>query len=294
MMQKFLKKLVNHKNLSWEEMTLLMSRLIQGDYHDMEITAFLVAMKMKKINVQELAAAVLVMRESCRHINLGTESFVDVVSTGGTELKTFNISTTAMFIAAGAGVPMAKHGNRSIHPSCGSNDVLEYLGVNIYLEPEEVASILKEISVCYLFGPLLHKAMAFAMPSRRSLGFQTIFNLLEPMTNPAGARRQLIGAYSIEAMELMAETFAFLGGASAMIVHGADGLDEISTTAQTYVIEVHDSKVKRYKISPEQFHIPRSVPSDLTASSVEERGEIILNILQGKTGPKTDIALINA
>lgn len=293
-MKQVLQKLVQKENLSSREMTALMERLMQGAYSDVQIAGFLVALHIKGVTPEELAAAVAVMRTHVKHLNMGTEEFVDVVSTGGSVVNAFNISTTAMFIAAGASVPMAKHGNRSINPTCGSNDVLEELGVDIHLEPSVMGEILREISVCYLFGPILHPAMKFAMPSRRSLGLHTIFNMLEPMTNPAGAKKQLIGVYSKQAQEVMAKAFALLGDSSVMLVHGSDGMDEITTTGSTHVIEVHGTELRRYEIHPDQFGIPVASLADLEVSSSEQRARFVLEILKGQKGPRSDVALMNA
>jgi anthranilate phosphoribosyltransferase len=293
-MNDYLNQVMNRQELSKNEMTIVMENLILGKYSDIQIAGFLVALAIKSTSAQELATASLVMRKNCKKVDLGSEDFVDIVSTGGSGVNTFNVSTAAMFITAGAGVPVAKHGNRSVNAASGSNDVLEMLGLNIHLQPEEIAEIMQKIGICYLFGPLLHPVMKFALPTRRGLGIRTIFNLLEPMVNPAGAKRQLIGVYSREALELMAKAFSLLDDAHVMLVYGHDGMDEITTQCETSVIEVKGSVLKRYTISPEQFGIKRASLEDLRAGDLNDRAEIVRGILAGTRGPKRDLALLNA
>lgn len=293
-MKDYLNQIMNRQELSKEEMTIIMENLMLGKYSDIQIAGLLVGLAIKSISPEELATASSVMRKNCKRVNLGAEDFVDIVSTGGSIVDTFNISTAAMFITAGAGVPVAKHGNRSVNAASGSNDVLETLGLNIHLQPEEIAEVMQKIDVCYLFGPILHPVMKFALPSRRGLGIRTIFNLLEPMVNPAGAKRQLIGVYSRNALELMAKAFTLLDDAHIMLVYGHDGMDEITTQCETSVIEVHGSTMRRYTISPEQFGIKRAYLEDLKAGDLADRAEIVRGILSGKRGPKREIALLNA
>lgn len=293
-MKTFLKKVMNRENLSVEEITSLMDNLVLGHYSDIQIAGFLVALEMKGVTVQELTAAARVMRKSVKPIFESNDEFIDIMSTGGSAAKPFNVSTTAMFIAAGAGASVAKHTQRSVHSHCGSSDVLEALGVNVNVPIEKVPLLIEKIGLGFCFSPSIHPSMKFLAPSRRSLGVRTIFDLLAPMSNPAKAKRQVIGVYSKEALHLMAESFVKLGDAHVMLVHGSDGMDEITTTADTQVIEVHGKEMISYTILPEDFKLKRAQLSELIGKDPVSNAQIICDILDGKKGPKTDIALVNS
>lgn len=292
-MKDYLRQIVEQEDLSREDMAIVMENLMLGQYSDIQVAGFLVGLAIKAATPEELASATEVMRKSCKKVDLGTSDFVDVGSTGGAVTDTFNISTAAMFVAAGAGVPVAKHGNRSIRAECGSNDVLEALGVNVHMQPDEVAAVMKELGVCYMFGSILHPIMKFATPTRRGLGIRTLFNLLEPLANPAGAKRQLIGVFSKESMELMAKALAILGDSHVMLVHGEDGMDEITTVGKTDVIEVRGKEIKHYTIQPDDFGIPRASGEQLRGGSLDERARILTQVLKGEPGPQLDIVLLN-
>ena len=292
-MKEYLKNIMSGHDLNEEDMAIVMENLMLGKYSDIQIAGFLVALAIKSTSPGELATAASVMRKNCKRVDVGTEDFVDVVSTGGSPSSAFNVSTAAMFVAAGAGVPVAKHGNRSVKAGCGSNDVLEMLGVNVHLQPEEVAEIMEKIGICYLFGPVLHPVMKFAMPTRRGLGIQTLFNLLQPMANPAGAKRQLVGTFSKDCLGLMAKAFIQLGDSDVMLVHGKDGMDEITTTDETEVVEVRQGELRCYSITPEQFGIKRATKEQLQVVGLQDRVQALRDILDGCPGPRRDIALLN-
>ncbi len=271
-----------------------MEGIFQGKYSDIQIAGFLVALEMKGVTIEELTAAVRVVRANVRPIFQAPGNFIDIMSTGGSAKKPFNVSTTAMFIAAGAGVQVAKHTQRSIHTPCGSSDVLEALGVNVSVPMEKVPQSLQTIGLGVCFSPLVHPSMKFLAPSRRSLGIRTLLDLLAPMSNPTKAKWQVIGVHSKEAMELMASSYLSLGRAHVMLIHGKDGMDEITTVSTTYVIEVHDKKIKSYQIAPEDFAIKRSSAFKERVIDPNSNAKIIQNILQGQKGKAADIALLNS
>ena len=293
MMKEHLTKITQGQDLSADEMATVMRGLMEGSFSDVQIAGFLVALAIKGVSSEELASAVTVMKLLSPPLTVATDDFVDIVSTGGSIFHSFNISTTAMFIASGAGVRVAKHGNRSFSSPCGSSEVLEHLGMNLQLSPLHISRLLDELGVCFMYGPFHHPAMKFAMPSRRGLGIRTIFNLLEPMVNPAGAKRQVIGTFSVDCQELMAESFSRLGQGEIMLVHGEDGMDEITTTGLTHVIEVRGSKMRSYTLSPEEFGIQRAQLSDVQGGDVTANARILHGVLKGEKGPCRDIALLN-
>jgi anthranilate phosphoribosyltransferase len=292
-MKPYLSKLVQGQNLSAEEMVYVMRHLMQGSYSDIQIAGFLVALAIKGETAEELASAVKVMRLLCPAIEVASNDFVDIVSTGGSIIRSFNISTTAMFIASGAGANVAKHGTRGFCSPYGSSEVLEFLGINIHLTGQQISQMLHDKGICFMYGPLLHPAMKFAMPSRRGLGIRTIFNLLEPMANPAGAKKQVIGTFSRPSQKLMAEAFQRLGDSYVMLVHGADGMDEITTTAETHVIEVRNGQQRSYTLCPEEFGIQRARLADLEGGDLPSHAKILREVLKGAKGPCRDIALLN-
>ncbi|MFC1650641.1 anthranilate phosphoribosyltransferase, partial [Candidatus Latescibacterota bacterium] len=252
-----IKKVIEGIDLSREESLEVMELIMSGEATDAQIGGFLVAMRLKCETVEEISSFTRVMREKATKIEAATPDVLDTCGTGGDGSHTFNISTLTAFVAAGAGITVAKHGNRSVSSKCGSADLIRELGINIDIPPEKVSECLQQTGIAFLFAPKLHASMKYAIGPRRELGIRTFFNILGPMTNPAGAKRQLIGVYSKELVETVAGVLADLGSVRAFIVHGNDGLDEITTTDETYIAEINNGKISSYSISPEDFNINR-------------------------------------
>jgi anthranilate phosphoribosyltransferase len=272
---------------------------MEGELSDVQVGALLVALRCKGESVEEIAGAASVMREKSRKVPLPDEvreRLVDTCGTGGDLKGTFNVSTTVALVVASCGVPVAKHGNRSVSSKCGSADILESFGVNIELEPEQVARCIEELNFGFMFAPKFHPAMAQVVRPRRELGIRTIFNVLGPLTNPAGARRQLLGVYSEGLTEKIAEVLAKLGTKRAFVVHGKDGTDEITICDYTKVTELKDSQVKSYLIAPEDFGLKRAPFSEIKGGdSLEENREIVRKILTGQEkGAKRDMVALNS
>ncbi|MBI5467494.1 MAG: anthranilate phosphoribosyltransferase, partial [Deltaproteobacteria bacterium] len=259
-----------------------------------QIGSFITALRMKGETVAEITGAARVMREKATRIEAPGDNVVDTCGTGGDESMTFNISTAAAFVASGAGVTVAKHGNRSVSSKCGSADVLKSLGVNIEAEVSRVEECIREAGIGFLFAPLLHGAMKYAAPVRRELGIRSIFNILGPLTNPAGAKRQLLGVYDPALTDILAMVLFNLGSVHAFIVRGEDGLDEITLTGETRVTELKDGSVRTYHIKPEDFGFERCSPADLKGGDPEVNAGIILGVLGGGKGPARDIVLLNS
>ncbi|MFQ5465299.1 MAG: anthranilate phosphoribosyltransferase, partial [Thermodesulfobacteriota bacterium] len=246
--------------------------------------------------VAEITGAARVMREKATRVEVPPErrdSLIDTCGTGGDESMTFNISTAAAFVAAGAGLTVAKHGNRSVSSRSGSADVLRALGVNIEVEVARVEECIADVGIGFLFAPRLHGAMKYAAPVRSEIGIRTVFNLLGPLTNPAGAARQLIGVYDPALTDLVAKVLANLGSTHALVVRGEDGLDEITTADETKVTELRDGSIRTYHIKPEDFGFTRCSPGDLAGGGPEENAATILDVLGGKPGPARDVVLLN-
>jgi len=289
----FLHRAASGADLSSEEAYQAMIVLLDGGAHEAVISGFLVALKMKGETAAELAGFARAMRQRMIVVDAHPD-VVDTCGTGGDNAGTFNISTAAALVMAGAGARVAKHGNRSLSSRAGSADVLEALGVRISMTPEEAARAIHEIGIGFLFAPSLHPAMKFAQPVRRELKMRTVFNLLGPLANPARAQRQLIGAPSPDAARLMAEALAELGTAGAFVVHGHDGLDEVSTTGPTDVWQVSTSSVEKHLWTPADFGVKRASPEALAGGEAFDNARIILEILAGHQGPPRDIVLVNA
>lgn len=285
--------LVQGKDLSEEEMTGSMRDIMEGQATDAQIASFLTALRIKGETVLEITGAAKVMREKVKKIK-APEYTVDTCGTGGDMSNTFNISTTSAFIVAACGVPVAKHGNRSVSSRSGSADVLEALGVKIDLEPEKVEKCLEATGFGFMFAPLFHPAMKYAIGARKEMGIRTIFNILGPLTNPAGAKRQVIGVFSDALTEPLAEVLANLGAKHAFIVHGEDGLDEITNTDKTKISELKNKGIDTYFITPEDLGFDRAKKQDLLGGAAEENAKITVDILKGKKGPKRDIVIMNA
>jgi anthranilate phosphoribosyltransferase len=300
-----LHSIVNHRqSLTREQARDVMGEILTGGATDAQIAALLVALHMKGETVEEIvgfaeairaAATPLITHDSALDVS-GTEreALVDTCGTGGDAADTFNISTATALVVAGTGVRVAKHGNRSATSKCGSADVVEALGVNLVLPPAKLSACLDEIGIAFLFAPAMHTATKFVQPARRELRIRTVFNLLGPLTNPAHASAQVVGVYSAELVEKLAYALNMLGVRRALVVHGNDGLDEITITGPTRVAEVRDSMVKTYEIEPEQFGLKRAPLSAISGGDVQENAEIIREILAGKHSARRDVVLLNA
>lgn len=300
-----LRKVVERQDLAREEAYRVMDVLTSGQATDAQIAALLTAMRMKGETVEELCGFAQVMREKVtavptRHAvaaavsGSGRQMLVDTCGTGGDAKGTFNVSTAAAFVVAGAGIPVAKHGNRASSGLCGSADVVEALGVHLELSPEQVGRCIDEVGIGFLFAPFLHTAMKYVMSARRQIRIRTLFNILGPLTNPARAAAQVIGVYDGALTEVMASVLNQLGCRRAFVVHGVDGLDEISNVAETKISEVQEGQVRTYYTRPEDFGMSRATLADLQGGDAAANAEIIRQILQGSKGPKRDIVALNA
>ena len=292
----YLHAVAERRNLGTAEASEAMEAILAGEVSAPQIAAFLTALRMKGETVDELVGFARVMRSRAVRVDVGLngETLLDTCGTGGDGQSTFNISTIAAFVAAGAGVRVAKHGNRSASSQCGSADLLERLGIAVPLAPEAVARAIREIGIGFLFAPSVHTAMKHAQPVRVELKMRTVFNLLGPLTNPAGATAQLVGAPSERTAELMAGALAELGLERGFVVHGSDGLDEITTTGTTLAFEIRGGRVERRTLSPEDFGVARAPGSALKGADIETNAVIARAIFKGAAGPPRDIVLVNA
>jgi anthranilate phosphoribosyltransferase len=287
-------KLVEQQHLSEDEAAQAMRQIMEGGATPAQIAAFLTALRMKGETISEITGCVRVMREKATHISAPHASVIDTCGTGGDGAQTFNISTTSAFVVAGAGVPVAKHGNRAMSSRCGSADLLQELGVAIEMAPEMAEKALAEVGITFLFAPLFHSAMKYAIGPRREIGVRTIFNIMGPLTNPAGATHQLLGVYARNLIEPLALVLGNLGSARAYVVHGADGLDEITTTGVTHIAAFEDGRVSSFTISPEQFGLPTVPRAALAGGDAKDNSRITLAVLNGEQGPPRDVVLLNA
>jgi anthranilate phosphoribosyltransferase len=294
-MKEYIRKIINGDHLTAEEAADAMHLIMEGKATDAQIGSFLTAMKMKGERIDELTAFVGIMREKSLKVNLNGTVALDMCGTGGDNSGTFNISTVASFVVAGAGASVAKHGNRSISSKCGSADLLGYLGVNISLPPEHATRCILDTGIGFLFAPQYHPAMKHAANPRRELGVKTMFNMMGPMTNPAGVGHQLVGVFDLNAAETMARVFSRLGTRRVLVVHAHDGIDEISLSGKTTAFEVTaDQPVRKFDIAPEEFGFQTVTRSSLLGDTVETNAEICMSVLKGKPGPHRDIVVLNA
>ena len=293
--QNALKKVLDKVDLKEEEMVSIMTQIMEGQVKDSQLGSLLTALRIKGESIEEIAGAAIVMRDKSENINVSrTETIVDTCGTGGDGANTFNISTAAAFVVAGCGLTVAKHGNKAVSSLSGSADVLRCLGVNIDADKLTVEKCLDEIGIGFLFAPMMHGAMKYAAGVRKELGFRTIFNLLGPLTNPAGANAQVIGIYDSSRLKQIASVLKLLGTRQAFVVNGSDGLDEITLTGTTNVCELVNGQVKEYTLEPENFELTACKAKDISGGTPEENANIIKNILSGEQGPKSDIVLMNA
>jgi len=301
-----LHRLASHsQSLSRSEARAVMTEVLTGQCTDAQIGALLVALHMKGETVEEIVGFAEAIRAAATPLNLhgnqvldasgtGRDALVDTCGTGGDTSGTFNISTATAFVVAGAGVRVAKHGNRSATSKCGSADVMEALGVNIQLPPERVAACLENVGIAFLFAPAMHSAMKYVHPARRELRLRTVFNLLGPLTNPARATCQVVGVYSADLVEKLAEALSMLGLHRALVVHGSDGLDEITITGATRIGEVREGQVHTYEVRPEEFGLKRATLDDISGGDAEANAQFIREILQGENSARRDVVLLNS
>jgi anthranilate phosphoribosyltransferase len=310
-----LHRLANHsESLSRVEAREVMAEVLTGKCTDAQIAALLIALRMKGETVEEIVGFAEAIRAAAAPLPIerapdalavsGTgrealagecenDSLIDTSGTGGDASGTFNISTATALVTAGAGVRVAKHGNRSISSKCGSADVIEALGINIQLSPERSAQCLREVGICFLFAPNLHPAMKQVQGVRRELKMRTMFNLLGPLTNPAGASGQVVGVYSLDLVEKLAEALSMLGLRRALVVHGLDGLDEITITGKTRIAEAHEGSVRSYEVEPEEFGMKPAALNDISGGDAAENADIIRAVLDGERSPRRDVVLLN-
>ena len=293
-MQQAIKAVVERRNLDSEQMTAVMQTIMTGAATPAQIGGFLIGLRMKGETIDEIAAAAGVMRKLATGVKVKGDHVVDIVGTGGDATNTFNISTTCTFVVAAAGGTVAKHGNRSVSSKSGSADLLEAAGVRLDLTPEQVARCINEVGVGFMFAPMHHSAMKHAIGPRKEMGVRTIFNVLGPLTNPAGAPNQLLGVFSAELVRPLAEVLNRLGSNHVLVVNAEDGMDEISIGAPTNVAELKDGRVSTYQIMPEQFGFKMADIKTLAVDGAAQSLAVMKAVLQGKPGSARDIVLLNA
>jgi anthranilate phosphoribosyltransferase len=293
-MQSAIKAVTENKDLSSEEMASVMRLIMTGEATPAQVGGFLIGLRMKGETVEEVAAAASVMRELSTRVDVDKDRLVDTCGTGGDASGSFNISTASAFVVAAAGARVAKHGNRSVSSKSGSADVLEAAGVNLELSPEQVAACVNDIGVGFMFAPMHHSAMKHAIGPRREMAVRTIFNVLGPLTNPAGAPNQVLGVFSKDWVEPLARVLKRLGSEHVLVVHADDGLDEISIGAATHIAELKDGEVTTYTVQPEDFGMKRADLSALRADDAEHSLQIIKSVLANEAGPARDIVCLNA
>ena len=286
-------KVSKKEDLTYDEAYRTMDEIMSGAASEVQMSSYLTAMAMKGETIDEITASAEAMRNHCIRL-LNDVNALEIVGTGGDGSNTFNISTTSSIVISAAGIPVAKHGNRSASSKCGAADVLEELGVNIQLEPDKSLQCLKENNICFLFAQNYHIAMRYVASVRRELGIRTIFNILGPLTNPAGATMQVLGVYDKELVEPLAKVLNNLGVKSALSVYGIDGMDEISVSDKTYVCEIKDGVTKSYEIDPSEFGFEKCSKEDLVGGDPKENARITLDILKGQKGPKRNAVVLNS
>ncbi len=297
MIKESIHKLVNGADLTHEESTASMKEIMSGSATNAQIGAFLTALRVKGETAEEITAFTSVMKQYCHRIHPHVKGrLVDTCGTGGDKIKTFNISTTAAFVVAGADIAVAKHGNRSVTSKCGSADVLEKLGLNLSISPEDVEKAIEEVGVGFMFAPAFHPAMKYAIGPRREVGIRTVFNVLGPLTNPADANAQLLGVYDHRLTEALAYSLKSLGCEEAIIVHGLDGLDEISTIGKTVISWLREGKVTTREMTPKDFGVKQAKTEDIRGTTPEESAELVFEILYGccdADNPRREIVQVN-
>lgn len=293
MIGKAIQRAISREDLSLEEARGAMEEIMSGACTPVQIASYLTALRMKGETIDEITASAAVMREKCLRLTPGRD-VLEIVGTGGDEAYTFNISTVSSFVISAAGVPVAKHGNRSVSSKCGSADVLEALGVKLDIPAEHSAEILDQIGLCFLFAPLYHSSMRYAAPVRREMGVRTLFNILGPLVNPAGANMQLLGVYDEALVQPLAQVLMNLGAKRAMVAHGHDGLDEITLCTSSTICEVHDGQLDSFFLDPRQYGFTLCQPEELTGGGPEENAELARRLLKGEKGAKRDTVVLNS
>ncbi|MFC1921147.1 anthranilate phosphoribosyltransferase [Chloroflexota bacterium] len=286
-------KLIDGKSLTADEAGLVMNEIMEGEVTPAQFGAFVTALRLKGETVEEIAGLVKTMRSKALQVKVA-EPVIDVVGTGGDGMNTFNISTAAAFVVAGAGLKVAKHGNRAASSKCGAADVLEALGVKLDLEPEQVQKCVEEVGIGFMFAQAFHPAMKYAGPPRREIGIRTVFNIIGPLCNPAGAQNYLLGVADDSLVEKLAQVLQSLGCDHALVVHGEDGLDEITLTGKSRVCELKNGEINSYAINPGDFGLLKASQDDLKGGNAEENAAVLRDILSGIPGPKRDIVVLNA
>ncbi len=293
MIKEAILKVYKNEDLTYGEAYETMDEIMSGEASEVQMSAYLTAMSMKGETIDEITASAEAMRAHCVRL-LNDEDVLEIVGTGGDGSNTFNISTTSSIVISAAGVPVAKHGNRSASSKCGAADVLEELGVNINISPEKSLSCLKEINLCFLFAQNYHLSMKYVAGVRKELSIRTIFNILGPLTSPAGASMEVLGVYERELLEPLADVLKNLGVKSAMVVYGMDGMDEISSSDKTAICELKDGETRTYEISPEDFGMDVASKEDLVGGEAEENAKITRAVLNGEKGPRRNAVLLNS
>ena len=290
-----LQRIITHKEIPYDDMVALMRQIMRGEVSPVLMAAILSGLRTKKETVEEITAAAQVMREYATQVEVSNKNYlVDTCGTGGDSAHTFNISTAAALVAAAAGTNVAKHGGRSVSSKSGSADVLEALGVNLNQTPQQIALSIQEIGVGFMFAPNYHSAMKHAAPVRRELGVKTLFNILGPLTNPAGAKKQVLGVFSVDLVETLAHVLQRLGSQHVLIVHGSDGLDEITITGKTHIGELKNDTIQSYTIKPEDFGFQSAPIQGIQVNDAEHAKTMLLSVLKNKNGAARDVVILNA
>jgi len=293
--QQALTRLIEQREIFYDEMLSLMRQIMSGEVSAAQIAGILVGLRVKKETIGEISAAAFVMREFSTKVPVANrDHLIDTCGTGGDGISTFNVSTASAFVAAAAGARVAKHGGRSVSSTCGSADVLEKLGVNLNLTPEQVALCVDTIGIGFMFAPNFHGAMKYAAPVRRELGVRTMFNVLGPLTNPAGADNQVLGVFHTDLVGIMVRVLQRLGSRHVLVVHGADGMDEISINTTTYIAELKDGEISEYTVTPEQFGMKCASNDLLRVANAEEACAMLTGVLNNQPGAPRDIVQLNA
>lgn len=293
MIQTAISNIINNENLSFEDAQKVMEEIMTGKATNAQIASFLTALRMKGETIDEITACASVMRKVGTHLT-HSGNVLEIVGTGGDEAFTFNISSVSSIVTAAAGVPTAKHGNRSVSSKCGAADVFEELGVKLNITSEQNAKVLKDTGICFMFAPLYHSSMRYAAPVRKEMGTRTIFNILGPLANPASATIQLMGVYNEELVEPMAQVLKNLGVERGMVVYGQDGIDEVSIIAKTTACEIKDGEITKFEINPQDYGIELCKKEDLIGGDAKVNAKIALDILNGTKGAKRNIVLLNS
>jgi anthranilate phosphoribosyltransferase len=295
MLQTILARVIEHREIPYDEMLVLMRAIMLGEVSPVMTAALVIGLRVKRESIGEITAAAQVMREMVLRIEVADRShLVDTCGTGGDGRSTFNVSTVAAFVAAAAGAQVAKHGGRSVSSKVGSADVLEAVGVNIDQSPSQIAQAITKIGIGFMFAPNFHHAMKYAAPVRRELGVRTLFNILGPLTNPAGARNQLLGVFNPDLTGVLAEVLLRLGSHHAMVVHGSDGLDEITLSGTTKIAELKAGEISEYTVQPEDFGLERATVESIQVTDTADAQAMFLSVLDNQPGPPRDIVLLNA